>query len=133
VLSAGAVSDYYERGVIIRQKIRDDFDRVFQELGVDALLTPTTPTGPFPVNDKKTKSDPVAMYLNDVMTIPANLAGVPAISIPAATTRDGKYPLGLQLMSAREHEEKMLHVAQALESHADFMRVVPERVYHGKR
>ncbi|KAJ0402036.1 hypothetical protein ATCC90586_010184 [Pythium insidiosum] len=133
VLSAGAMSDYYERGVIIRQKIRQDFERVFSDLRVDALLTPTTPTGPFLVHDRKNADDPVAMYLNDVMTIPANLAGVPAVSVPAALTRDGSYPLGLQLLSARKQEDTLLRVAQALEQHADFGSNIPERVFDGTR
>ncbi|RLN59899.1 hypothetical protein BBJ29_001908, partial [Phytophthora kernoviae] len=100
VLSAGAMSDYYERGVILRQRIRQDFQRAFEEQGVDVLLTPTTPSGPFPVHNKQAKEDPVGMYLNDVMTVPANMAGVPSISLPAALTTDGDYPLGLQLMGA---------------------------------
>jgi aspartyl-tRNA(Asn)/glutamyl-tRNA(Gln) amidotransferase subunit A len=133
VLSAGAMTDYYERGIIIRQRIREDFDRAFRESGVDVLLTPTTPSGPFPVHNKQTEEDPVSMYLNDVMTIPANMAGVPAISLPAALTSNGAFPLGLQLMGARKEEEKLLEVAEALEQRAQFSKLVPDRVYDARR
>lgn len=136
VLSAGAISEYYERGVITRHKIRQDFDRAFNVLGIDALLTPTTPTGPFAIKHDAESSaavindDPVSMYLNDVMTIPANLAGIPAISVPVALTENGEHPLGLQLMSARNNEEKMLNIAQTLEEYAKFRDTcVPDRVY----
>lgn len=127
------MSDYYERGVVLRQRIRQDFQRVFEEQDVDVLLTPTTPSGPFPVHNKKAKEDPVSMYLNDVMTVPANMAGVPSISVPAALTTDGDYPLGLQLMGARKTEERMLQVANALEQRASFGDLVPERVYATER
>ncbi|KAG2767964.1 Glutamyl-tRNA(Gln) amidotransferase subunit A [Phytophthora cactorum] len=133
VLSAGAMSDYYERGVILRQRIRRDFQRVFEEQGIDVLLTPTTPSGPFPVENKQAKEDPVSMYLNDVMTVPANMAGVPAISVPAALTSEGDYPLGLQLMGARKTEERLLQVANALEQRASFGGLVPARVYATER
>ncbi|TDH73235.1 uncharacterized protein CCR75_006221 [Bremia lactucae] len=129
VLSAGGISDYYERSVILRQRIRLDFRRVFQEQGVDVLLAPTTPSGPFPVQNKLAKIDPVSMYLNDVMTVPSSMAGVPSISVPAALTSNGDYPLGLQLMSGRNGEERLLMVAQALEQRANFSRQVPARVY----
>ncbi|KAG6618528.1 Aspartyl/glutamyl-tRNA(Asn/Gln) amidotransferase, A subunit [Phytophthora cinnamomi] len=133
VLSAGAMSDYYERGVVLRQRIRHDFQRVFQQQGVDVLLAPTTPSGPFPVHNKKAKEDPVSMYLNDVMTVPANMAGVPSISVPAALTSDGEYPLGLQLMGARKTEERLMQVAHALEQCASFGDLVPARVYATER
>eukprot|EP00644_Phytophthora_capsici_P016329 jgi/Phyca11/549882/estExt2_Genewise1Plus.C_PHYCAscaffold_340170 len=133
VLSAGAMSDYYERGVIVRQRIRQDFQRAFQDQGVDVLLTPTTPSGPFPVHNTQAKEDPVSMYLNDVMTVPANMAGIPSISIPAALTSDGDYPLGLQLMGARKTEERLLQVANALEQHASFRDLIPTRVYQTER
>ncbi|CAH0473337.1 unnamed protein product [Peronospora belbahrii] len=129
VLSAGAMSDYYERGVILRQRIRQDFERVFLEQGVDALLTPTTPSGPFPIHIKQVKEDPVSMYLNDVMTVPANMAGLPSISLPAALTNDGDYPLGLQLMGAYKMEDCLLQVATAIEQQAHFRQLVPARVY----
>ncbi|DAZ96943.1 TPA: hypothetical protein N0F65_012046 [Lagenidium giganteum] len=133
VLSAGAVADYYERAVVIRQRIRQDFQDVFSAQNVDVLLTPTTPSGPFRVHDEKTEEDPVGMYLNDVYTIPANMAGIPALSVPVALTPSGDLPLGLQLMGGRREEAKLLQVAQALEQHAQFQQHVPEHVYAGTR
>ncbi|KAF1315216.1 Aspartyl/glutamyl-trna, partial [Globisporangium splendens] len=133
VLSAGAMSDYYERAVILRQKIRDDFQNAFKNQGIDVLMTPTTPSGPFAVHNKQVREDPVCMYLNDVMTIPANMAGVPAISIPASLTSGGEFPLSLQLMGARKTEEKVLQVANALERHAQFLSLIPESVFEARR
>ncbi|KAI9905389.1 hypothetical protein PsorP6_013921 [Peronosclerospora sorghi] len=129
VLSASAVSEYYERGVMLRHRMRQDFHQVFQEQGLDVLLTPTTPTGPFSIHNHQAKADPVSMYLNDVMTVPANLAGVPAISLPAALTKDGTYPLGLQLIGAYKMEDRVLQVAHALEQWTHFDKLVPARVY----
>ncbi|CAI5709001.1 unnamed protein product [Hyaloperonospora brassicae] len=129
VLSAGAVSDYYERGTILRQHIRRDFQRAFGDQGIDVLLTPSTPSGPFSIHNKQVKEDPVSMYLNDVMTVPANLAGVPSISLPAALTQSGDLPLGLQLMGPHKKEERLLQVASALEQRANFRELVPARVY----
>lgn len=127
------MADYYERGVVIRQRIREDFERAFRDNGIDVLLTPTTPSGPFPVRNKQTEDDPVSMYLNDVMTIPANMAGIPAVSLPAALTNDGSFPLGLQLMGANKAEDKILEVASALEQRAKFSDLIPDRVYEERR
>lgn len=127
------MSDYYERAVILRQKIREDFATAFETQGIDVLLTPTTPSGPFALHNKQVKEDPVGMYLNDVMTIPANMAGVPAISIPASLTTSGDLPLGLQLIGARKTEDKVLQVANALEQHAKFASLIPARVYESRR
>lgn len=127
------MSDYYERAVILRQKIREDFQNAFENQGIDVLMTPTTPSGPFALHNKQVTEDPVGMYLNDVMTIPANMAGVPAISIPASLTNKGDLPLGLQLMGARQTEEKVLRVAHALEQRAGFSSLIPPRVYEPRR
>ncbi|KAL7995470.1 putative amidase [Plasmopara halstedii] len=129
VLSAGAKTDYYERGLVLRQRVRHDFQRVFDEQRIDVLLTPTTPSAPFLVRSEQAKEDPVAMYLNDVMTVPANLAGLPSISIPVALTMDGSYPLGLQLMGACKTEERVLQVANAIEQQAHFRSQIPARVF----
>ncbi|KAF0693593.1 Aste57867_15458 [Aphanomyces stellatus] len=124
VLSAGAFSDYYERAVLVRQTIRDDFAATFNS-GIDVLLTPTTPSGPFGLHSS---ADPIDMFMNDIMTIPASLAGLPSMSVPAATTADG-FPLGLQLIAAPKQEEMLLHVAHAIEGHAQFHQHIPARVY----
>ncbi|OQR84922.1 glutamyl-tRNA(Gln) amidotransferase subunit [Achlya hypogyna] len=128
VLSAGAFNDYYERAVIVRQRIRADFAAAFAT-GVDVLLTPTTPTGPFSLH---TAADPIEMFMNDIMTIPASLAGLPAVSVPAAVTADG-LPLGLQLIGAPRTEDTVLLAAGALESRLRFDELVPDRVYEGSR
>uniref|UniRef100_M4BH82 Glutamyl-tRNA(Gln) amidotransferase subunit A, mitochondrial n=1 Tax=Hyaloperonospora arabidopsidis (strain Emoy2) TaxID=559515 RepID=M4BH82_HYAAE len=129
VLSAGAVSDYYERGVILRQHIRRDFQRAFEDQAIDVLLTPSTPSGPFSIHNKQAEEDPVSMYLNDVMTVPASLAGVPSISLPAALTKNGDFPLGLQLMGPHKKEDSLLQVANALQQRANFRKLVPACVY----
>lgn len=126
------MSDYYERAVIIRQRIREDFQSAFRDHEIDVLMTPTTPTGPFALHNKKTSDDPVSMYLNDVMTIPANMAGIPAISVPAALTNDGALPLGLQLMGQSKAEERVLQVANALEQRANFSKLIPDSVYESR-
>ncbi|RHY44108.1 hypothetical protein DYB38_000559 [Aphanomyces astaci] len=127
VLSAGALADYYERAVLVRQTIRDDFASTF-ESGIDVLLTPTTPSGPFAVHGK---ANPVDMFMNDIMTIPASLAGLPSVSVPAAVL--DQMPLGLQLIGAPHQEHTLLHVAHLLEQRADFYRHTPSRVLTSAR
>ena len=92
-----------------------DFTEVFRE--VDALLTPTAPSAAFGQGEKM--DDPVTMYLNDVFTVPADLAGVPAISVPGGLDADG-LPLGLQVIARSFDEETMFAVAAALERAAGF-------------
>ena len=83
-------------------------------------MTPTTPTGPFSID---VPADPTTMFLNDVMTIPASLAGLPAVSIPAATTaQQPKLPLGLQLIANSKNEDVLLRAAHALEAKAELGR-----------
>jgi len=115
VLSAGYYDAYYLKAQRVRALIAHDFTRVFE--AVDLLLTPTCPTPAFGVGDKM--DDPIAMYLNDVFTVPASLAGLPAISIPAGLSADG-LPLGLQLIGRAFDEATVLRAAGVLESAADF-------------
>jgi aspartyl-tRNA(Asn)/glutamyl-tRNA(Gln) amidotransferase subunit A len=110
VLSAGYYDAYYRKAMQVRTLIADDFRKVFAS-GVHALFTPTTPTPAFPFGAKK---DPYEMYLADIFTCSANLAGVPAISIPIG--RVGKLPAGGQLMAAQFDEHGMFRLAAALES-----------------
>ena len=98
-----------------RKLIADDFKKVFES--VDVLLTPTAPSEAFAIGEKM--DDPVAMYLNDVFTVPASLAGLPGISIPAGLSANG-LPLGLQLLGKPFDEETVLRAAHALESAAGF-------------
>jgi aspartyl-tRNA(Asn)/glutamyl-tRNA(Gln) amidotransferase subunit A len=109
VLSAGYYDAYYRKAQQVRTLIAGDFTRVFAS-GVDALFTPTTPTPAFPIG---AISDPYEMYLSDIFTATANLAGVPAMSQPIG--RVNGLPVGGQLMSAHFQEEKMFTVAYALE------------------
>lgn len=113
VLSAGYYDAYYNKAVALRRKISEDFDRVFRD--VDAVATPTSPSPAFRFGEKS--GDPVAMYLEDIFTVTANIAGIPGISVPAGTVmRDGvELPVGLQLMSARMREDLLFLAARAYE------------------
>jgi aspartyl-tRNA(Asn)/glutamyl-tRNA(Gln) amidotransferase subunit A len=115
VLSAGYYDAYYLKAQKVRALISQDFERAFES--VDLLLTPTAPTGAFGLGAKS--ADPIAMYLNDVFTVPASLAGLPAMSIPAGLTSDG-LPLGLQLIGRPLDEMGVLDAAFALEQRAAF-------------
>ncbi|MEO8579279.1 MAG: amidase family protein [Gemmatimonadales bacterium] len=110
VLSAGYYDAYYRKAQAVRTLIADDFRSVFAS-GVDAIFTPTTPTPAFPVG---AISDPYEMYLNDIFTVTANLAGVPAISVPIGRVR--KLPVGGQIITAHFNEYTMFRVAYALEA-----------------
>jgi aspartyl-tRNA(Asn)/glutamyl-tRNA(Gln) amidotransferase subunit A len=115
VLSAGYYDAYYLKAQKVRALIARDFARAFES--VDLLLTPTCPTPAFGLGD--TMNDPIAMYLNDVFTVPASLAGLPGISVPAGLSRDG-LPLGLQLIGRAFDEATMLRAAGVLEQAAEF-------------
>ncbi|TCT02424.1 Asp-tRNA(Asn)/Glu-tRNA(Gln) amidotransferase subunit GatA [Aquabacter spiritensis] len=115
VLSAGYYDAYYLKAQRVRTLIKRDFDDVFAA-GVDAILTPTTPSPAFAIGEK-TSADPVEMYLNDVFTVTVNLAGLPAISVPAGFSADG-LPLGLQLIGRPFEEETLFSLAQAIEEAA---------------
>jgi aspartyl-tRNA(Asn)/glutamyl-tRNA(Gln) amidotransferase subunit A len=109
-LSAGYYDAYYLRAQKVRALIRRDFDRAFA--AVDAVLSPTSPTTAFRLGEKM--DDPLAMYLNDVYTVPANLAGLPGISLPAGFDSKG-LPIGLQLIGKPFEEETLLRIARATE------------------
>jgi aspartyl-tRNA(Asn)/glutamyl-tRNA(Gln) amidotransferase subunit A len=110
VLSAGYYDAYYLKAQRVRALIARDFEEAFKNC--DAILTPTAPSAAFAIGEKM--HDPVAMYLNDVFTVPSSLAGLPAISVPAGLSADG-LPLGLQVIGRAFDEEGMLAVAAALE------------------
>ncbi len=115
VLSAGYYDAYYNKARRVRSLILKDFTDAFQE--VDAILTPTSPSDAFAIGDKM--DDPIAMYLNDVFTVPANLAGLPGISVPAGLSDEG-LPLGLQVLGRAFDEEMVFKVAGLLEEAAGF-------------
>jgi aspartyl-tRNA(Asn)/glutamyl-tRNA(Gln) amidotransferase subunit A len=112
VLSAGYYDAYYRRAGAARQEIRQELLAALSD--VDGILTPTTPTPAFKIGEKT--NDPLAMYLADVFTVPANIAGLPSISVPTGfVVREGKnLPLGCQLMSAPQQERKLFAVAEKL-------------------
>jgi aspartyl-tRNA(Asn)/glutamyl-tRNA(Gln) amidotransferase subunit A len=109
-LSSGYHEAYYGRAQRVRAAMRAEVEALLGR--VDVLLTPTTPTTAFRIGEKA--SDPLSMYLSDVLTVTANLCGVPAISLPCGVSRDG-LPIGLQLMAARFAEPLLLRVARAYE------------------
>jgi aspartyl-tRNA(Asn)/glutamyl-tRNA(Gln) amidotransferase subunit A len=115
VLSAGYYDAYYLKAQRLRSLILRDFTRAFES--VDAILTPATPTAAFAIGERM--DDPIAMYLNDVFTVPVNLAGLPGISVPAGLTADG-LPLGLQLIGRAFDEATLLRVARTVEKAANF-------------
>lgn len=110
VLSSGYYDAYYLRALKVRTLIKKDFDDVFKEF--DCVFTPTSPTAAFKIGEKV--ENPLAMYLSDVYTIPANLAGIPAISVPCGFTKNN-LPVGLQLLAAPFKEENLFCLAHAYE------------------
>ncbi len=123
VLSAGFYDAYYNRARRVRALIKRDFEQVFGD-GIDAILTPATPSSAFGLGEMA-DADPVQMYLNDVFTVPVNLAGLPGIALPAGLDRKG-LPLGLQLIGQPWGEAELLKVAHVLERAAGFV-AKPER------
>ena len=99
----------------VRKLIKNDFDEAFNK--VDAILTPSTPSSAFKVGEKM--NDPVSMYLNDIFTVPVNLAGLPGISIPAGLD-ENNYPLGLQLIGKPFDEQGILNIAYSMEEKINF-------------
>ena len=106
VLSSGYYDAYYLKAQKVRRLIKNDFDEAYKK--VDAILTPSTPNSSFKIGEKT--EDPVSMYLNDIFTVPVNLAGIPAISIPAGHDSKG-YPLGLQIIGKAFDEQNILNIA----------------------
>ena len=115
VLSSGYYDAYYLKAQKVRQLIKKDFDDSFKK--VDAILTPSAPSSAFKVGEKK--DDPISMYLNDVFTVPVNLAGLPAMSIPAGLDKN-KLPLGLQLIGKPLAEQTLLNIAFSMEEKINF-------------
>ncbi|RJY09066.1 Asp-tRNA(Asn)/Glu-tRNA(Gln) amidotransferase subunit GatA [Aurantiacibacter aquimixticola] len=115
VLSAGFYDAYYTQAMKVRTLVQRDFDSAFEQC--DVILAPTTPTASFPLNSLN--DDPLTMYLNDVFAVPASLAGLPAMSVPATLTEDG-LPLGLQLVGKAMDEQGVLNAGLAIEQRAGF-------------
>jgi aspartyl-tRNA(Asn)/glutamyl-tRNA(Gln) amidotransferase subunit A len=114
-LSSGYIDAYYLKALKVRRLIRDDFDRAFA--GCDVIVGPTSPTAAFRLGEKV--EDPLAMYLSDIYTLSANLAGICGISIPCGFTKGG-LPIGLQIQAPPFEEEKLLRVARTYERATDW-------------
>ena len=114
VLSSGYYDAYYVKAQKVRSRIAEDFAKAFEK--VDAILAPVTPTPAFSLS---AKPDPLTMYMNDVFTIPASLAGLPAMSVPAGYAENG-LPLGMQLIAPHFAEARMFGLAAHLEEAAQF-------------
>ena len=121
VLSSGYYDAYYLKAQKVRQLIKKDFDDAYKK--VDAILTPSTPSSAFKIGEKT--NDPVSMYLNDIFTVPVNLAGLPGISIPAGHDSKG-YPLGLQIIGKAFDEQNILNIAYAMEEKINFKNKITD-------
>ena len=110
-LSSGYYDAYYRQALRVRTLVKQDFERAFEK--VDALVTPVSPTTAFKLGEKT--SDPLAMYMADALTVPVNLAGLPAIAIPSGKTKVG-LPMGVQVIGRYMDEERMLPISYELES-----------------
>ena len=121
VLSSGYYDAYYLKAQKVRKLIKNDFDEAYKK--VDAILTPSTPSAAFKIGEKT--NDPVSMYLNDIFTVPVNLAGLPAISIPAGVDAKG-YPLGLQIIGKAFDEQNILNIAYAMEEKIQFNNTITD-------
>ena len=115
VLSSGYYDAYYLKAQKVRQLIKQDFDQAYNK--VDAILTPSTPSSAFKIGEKS--NDPVSMYLNDIFTVPVNLAGLPGISIPAGLDKNN-YPLGLQIIGKPFDEQTVLNIAYSMEEKINY-------------
>jgi len=120
-LSAGYYDAYYLKAMKVRTKIREDFDRAFKSC--DCIVTPTAPTPAFRIGEKT--DDPIAMYLSDIYTIPANLAGLPAMSVPCGFSGSG-LPIGLQIMAKPFDEEMIFRVAYTFEQNTEHHKRKPK-------
>ena len=119
-LSAGYYDAYYLKALKVRRLIRQDFDKAFAD--VDVIASPVAPTAAFRIGELV--NDPLAMYLSDIYTISANLAGIPGISVPAGMTTNG-LPIGLQLLGPTFSEERLLRAARMLEKHTEWHKLRP--------
>ena len=118
-LSAGYYEAYYLKAKKVQAKIKEDFDKVFEK--VDCLITPTSPTPAFKIGEKI--EDPLTMYLSDVFTVPINIAGLPAISIPCGFAQN--LPVGLQIIGKQFDEEKIFNIAQIYQENTNWHKEKP--------
>lgn len=119
VLSAGYYDAYYKKALKVRKLIKEEFDKVFKNY--DAIITPTSPTTAFKIGEKT--KDVLSMYLSDIYTVPVNMAGIPAISVPCDMV-DG-LPVGMQIMGNYFEEEKLFKLAYSYEQSTDYHKEMP--------
>jgi aspartyl-tRNA(Asn)/glutamyl-tRNA(Gln) amidotransferase subunit A len=120
VLSAGYFDAYYRKALKVRTLIKQDFEKAFQE--VDVIMAPVSPGVAFQVGSRS--SDPLSMYLEDAFTIPASMAGIPALSIPCGFSSENM-PVGLQVMAPQFSEERLLQIGQAYQLATDWHKKFP--------
>ena len=120
-LSSGYYDAYYLKASKVRNLIKSDFDTAFEK--VDCIICPTSPVPAFKIGERA--NNPLEMYLSDVYTIPANLAGIPGISIPCGFSKEG-LPIGMQILTKHFEEKKMLQIAYAFERETDFHKKKPK-------
>lgn len=120
-LSSGYYDAYYVRALKVRALIKKDFDEAFKN--VDVILTPTSPTAAFKIGEKVT--DPLSMYLSDIYTISANLAGIPAVSFPCGFTKNN-LPIGAQLLAKDFNEETLIRAGYSYQCSTDYHKKIPE-------
>ena len=120
-LSSGYYDAYYLKALKVRSLIRSDFTRAFENC--DCILMPVSPTAAFKIGEKM--NDPLRMYLSDVYTIAANLAGIPAVSIPSGFDEAG-LPVGLQILAPVFREDRLLRIARMYEKQTDWHTKTPE-------
>ena len=113
-LSSGYYDAYYKKASQVRTLIKKDFEDAFKKC--DVILTPTSPTPAFKIGEKM--DDPLQMYLSDIFTLSANLAGIPGISVPCGYTKGG-LPIGLQFLAGHFEEGKLIQIASAYEKHSE--------------
>ena len=121
VLSSGYYDAYYLKALKVRTKMKEDFDNVFKNF--DCVITPTSPEPAFKINEKI--NDPLSMYLSDIFTIPANLTGIPGISVPCGFTNNN-LPIGMQILAKPFDEEMLFKVAYTFEQNSDFHKRMPK-------
>lgn len=120
-LSSGYYEAYYLKASKVRNLIKKDFDTVFEK--VDCIVCPTSPVPAFKIAERI--DNPLEMYLSDIYTIPANLSGIPSISIPCGFSKEG-LPIGLQILTNYFEEAKMLQIAYSFERDTDFHLIEPK-------
>jgi aspartyl-tRNA(Asn)/glutamyl-tRNA(Gln) amidotransferase subunit A len=126
VLSAGYYDAYYRKASQVRTLIRQDFLQAFEQC--DAIVTPVTPIPPFKIGEKT--DDPLQMYLSDIFTLPASLAGIPGISIPCGFSA-GNLPVGMQILGPHFREDLILQIAYQFEQATPHHKAKPQLDSHG--